>query len=240
MSTDKQIEANRINAEKSTGPRTEEGKQASSQNALKHGLLAQRSVIPGEDPAEFDALVTWFENTFHPSNAYEFSLVRQMADAEWRLRRISHLETAFLSSAVDDRLATFKSFHPGEPDPDKVKLLGEIMQSRTDKMSHFSRYETHQTRRIRTAFKQLIELRELDARDRRRFQEEQKQAARQADRQGNPPARRPPWDDEQITEPTRYGIRSTETTTSDPPLPNPVRERPRLPRPLPVPLRNFP
>jgi hypothetical protein len=64
MTTEKQNEANRINAQKSTGPRTDEGKQRSSQNALKHGLLAKRSVIPGEDPAEFDALVTWFENTF--------------------------------------------------------------------------------------------------------------------------------------------------------------------------------
>jgi hypothetical protein len=90
MTTEKQNEANRINAEKSTGPLTDEGKQRSSQNALKHGLLAKRSVIPGEDPAEFDALVTWFENTFNPSNAYEASLVRQMADAGWRLKRMSH------------------------------------------------------------------------------------------------------------------------------------------------------
>ena len=103
MTTEKQIEANRNNAQHSTGPRTDEGKQTSSQNALKHGLLAKRSVIPGEDPAEFDALVTWFENTFNLSNAYEASLVRQMADADWRLKRISHLEMAYLSFAVDPR-----------------------------------------------------------------------------------------------------------------------------------------
>jgi hypothetical protein len=172
MTTEKQNEANRINAQKSTGPRTDEGKQRSSQNALKHGLLAQRSVIPGEDPAEFDALVTWFENTFNPSNAYEASLVRQMADADWRLQRISHLEKAYLSSAVEDTLAHFKQFHRDEPEPDTVKLLGDILQNRVSQIGHFSRYETHQSSRLHRCFKQLIELRELNARDRRRFQHE--------------------------------------------------------------------
>jgi hypothetical protein len=218
MSTEKQIHANQENAKHSTGPRTDEGKQVSSQNALKHGLLAKRSVIPGEDPAEFDALVTWFENTFNPSNAYEASLVRQMADADWRLKRISHLEMAYLSFAVDEALARFKKYHPGEPEPEKVNLLGSIMQDRTANMSHFSRYEAHQNRRLHSLFKQLIEMRELDARDRRRYREELNRENRERERhQPSQGARRPPWDDEPSTEPTRYGIIFKESTTSDPP-----------------------
>ena len=84
MTTQKQIEANRRNAKQSTGPRGNAGKQRSSQNATKHGLLAKQSVIPGEDPADFERHLTEFDDTFHPSTAYERALVRQMADAEWR------------------------------------------------------------------------------------------------------------------------------------------------------------
>ncbi|MDA1313298.1 MAG: hypothetical protein O2968_08190 [Acidobacteria bacterium] len=212
------MEANRNNAKHSTGPRTDEGKQTSSQNALKHGLLAKRSVIPGEDPAEFDALVTSFENTFNPSNAYEASLVRQMADADWRLKRISHLETAYLSFAVEDTLAQFKKYHPNEPEPDKVNLLGDIMQTRTADMTHFSRYEAHQSRRLHQLFKQLIEIRELDARDRRRFQDQLDRESHENERRQPTQAhRRPPWREEQSAEPTRYGVTSTKPTTSDPP-----------------------
>ena len=54
MRTEKQTSASRENAKKSTGPRTPEGKANSSKNALKHGLMAQDAVIPGEDPAAFD------------------------------------------------------------------------------------------------------------------------------------------------------------------------------------------
>ena len=54
MATRAQIKANRNNAKKSTGPRTEEGKAVVAKNALKHGLLARDTVLPGEDPANFD------------------------------------------------------------------------------------------------------------------------------------------------------------------------------------------
>jgi hypothetical protein len=50
MATPAQIAANRANAQKSTGPRTAEGKAASRLNALKHGLDAESLIIPGEDP----------------------------------------------------------------------------------------------------------------------------------------------------------------------------------------------
>jgi len=55
MATDRQIAANRANAQKSTGPRTQAGKAASSANAIKSGVYAQSTLIPGEDPAEYEA-----------------------------------------------------------------------------------------------------------------------------------------------------------------------------------------
>ena len=86
-----QIKANRKNAKKSTGPRSEEGKAVVAKNALKHGLLARDTVLPGEDPAEFDSQLSALEADIQPANSLEFELVRQIADAQWRMRRLTRL-----------------------------------------------------------------------------------------------------------------------------------------------------
>ena len=101
MRTEKQIRASRENAKKSTGPRTPEGKARSSKNALKHGLLAQDSVIPGEDPAEFDRHLTTYEDTYLPRNCIEKELGRQIADAAWRMQRLSRIEATMISAAIE-------------------------------------------------------------------------------------------------------------------------------------------
>ncbi len=56
MTTEAQTQANRANSQKSTGPRTPEGKAKVAQNALKHGLLAKQAVVVGEDTDDFDLL----------------------------------------------------------------------------------------------------------------------------------------------------------------------------------------
>ncbi len=102
MPTNAQIKANRNNAKKSTGPRTEEGKARVAKNALKHGLLARDTVLPGEDPADFDNQLSALEADIHPANSLEFELVRQIADSQWRMRRLVRLETGFIAAAVAD------------------------------------------------------------------------------------------------------------------------------------------
>ena len=67
MPTDSQIQANRRNAKKSTGPRSAEGKAASSQNALKTGIDAKSPVIRGEDHATLEALATRYHERFQPA-----------------------------------------------------------------------------------------------------------------------------------------------------------------------------
>ena len=54
MTSTAQVQANRSNAQKSTGPRTAEGKAVAAQNAVRHGLLAKEVVVKGEDPGEFE------------------------------------------------------------------------------------------------------------------------------------------------------------------------------------------
>jgi hypothetical protein len=74
MASENQTAANRANAKRSTGPRTESGKAKSRKNAFKHGLTAQVIVIEGEDPKEFEKLRAKLEEGFKPRTALETEL----------------------------------------------------------------------------------------------------------------------------------------------------------------------
>ena len=87
MATLKQIEANRLNARKSTGPRTHAGKSASSRNALKTGLYAQGNIIGYEDVTALEELERQFTAEHHPVTPTERSLVDSLIHLEWMLRR---------------------------------------------------------------------------------------------------------------------------------------------------------
>jgi hypothetical protein len=108
MATEKQIAANRANAQKSTGPRTPEGKSASSQNSLKSGIYAKSLIIRGEDPAELETLRDDFYEIHRPQAADERALVDTLISSEWTLRRLRKCaaqiwESAFgLSEVIED------------------------------------------------------------------------------------------------------------------------------------------
>ena len=92
MASPAQITANRANAQKSTGPRSAEGKSASRFNALKHGIDAASIVIPGEDPADYDALVAQYQQEYQPQSASESFHVDTMIRADWQKRRMQNVE----------------------------------------------------------------------------------------------------------------------------------------------------
>src|SRR5437016_96025 len=95
MSTERQIEANRQNAQHSTGPSTPEGRAAVRLNGLKHGLCAETIVVPGEDPAEFESMLDAYRAEYQPATPSAEFLVRQVAMADWRLLRLHRIETSF-------------------------------------------------------------------------------------------------------------------------------------------------
>src|SRR5712692_6135579 len=101
MSTLKQIEANRLNAQKSTGPRTTEGKSAVRLNALKHGLFALDPIIPAEDPANFEALRTTHYDRFQPAPPEEHVLLATMVRDAWSLERFSNAETGMWAYSME-------------------------------------------------------------------------------------------------------------------------------------------
>ncbi len=96
MATRRQIEANRQNAQKSTGPRTRTGKAAAKLNSLKHGLLAEQPVLPDEDGAAFEALRRELTEQFDPVGIIETQLVERIAGLIWRLRRLGRIEAGII------------------------------------------------------------------------------------------------------------------------------------------------
>jgi hypothetical protein len=88
---------NRANSLHSTGPRTEPGKQRSSQNALRHGLTARTAVLPSEDPDAYQRHIQQFLDEYAPATPTETQLVHEIANTAWRLNRIPLLEAALLS-----------------------------------------------------------------------------------------------------------------------------------------------
>ena len=93
MATIKQIEANRLNAQKSTGPRSVEGKLRSSQNALKSGIDAESLIIRGEDRAALETLTEEYVDRFHPATPEQRHYVDILIRDDWQLRRLAKVDT---------------------------------------------------------------------------------------------------------------------------------------------------
>lgn len=105
MSTEKQIEANKKNAQLSTGPVSEEGKAIVAQNAIKHGIFAQDLIIATgdgkEDPVEYDRLLANITENLSPHGQLEHLLVEKIAVDFWRLRRVLRFEMGSIREHLD-------------------------------------------------------------------------------------------------------------------------------------------
>jgi hypothetical protein len=95
MSSLRQIEANRLNSQKSTGPRSAEGKAAASMNALKSGIDAQSNIIRGENAAALEALTALYCRECQPSTALEQFYVDILIRNDWQLRRMERVDAEF-------------------------------------------------------------------------------------------------------------------------------------------------
>jgi len=93
MTSYRQIEANRRNALKSTGPKTESGKQVSRCNAVRHGLTAETVLSAFEDAEDYKAFEAAITADYDAQSAVERELVLRLASILWRLRRATTMET---------------------------------------------------------------------------------------------------------------------------------------------------
>ena len=92
MSTQAQIIANRRNAQKSTGPRTNQGRAAISQNAVKHGLSAHQAVISSESHADFRLYREQILDELDPATPMESILAERIVTLSWRLKRVARIQ----------------------------------------------------------------------------------------------------------------------------------------------------
>ncbi|MEW5994450.1 MAG: hypothetical protein AB1744_08635, partial [Candidatus Zixiibacteriota bacterium] len=102
--TEKQLEANRRNAQLSTGPKTPEGKNKVKWNALKHGLLAKAVILPKSDMcenrAEFESLLRQLRKELKPVGILEEMLTEKIAVGYWRLRRAVKAEAGEITKGL--------------------------------------------------------------------------------------------------------------------------------------------
>jgi hypothetical protein len=86
---------NRINALKSTGPKTKKGKAIACQNSLKHGLLSHELILKNENFEDFDCLWQKLYQSLNPIGTLEEVLVEKIVSSAWRFRRLIKVEKSF-------------------------------------------------------------------------------------------------------------------------------------------------
>lgn len=173
MASEAQIAANRLNAQKSTGPKTAQGKAAVARNPLRHGMTAETVVLFDELEAEFEAFHKGLISDLRPRGTTECSLVERIAILGWRLRRASRAEAAMINAEAEYR-------------QERIAVDGRHRSRRLDAsmifdrlghdMSRLTRYEVAVERQLNRA------MAILDLRQARRFARGEREPVEHGDR----------------------------------------------------------
>ncbi|MCX6830123.1 MAG: hypothetical protein NT002_12735 [candidate division Zixibacteria bacterium] len=129
--SEKQLIANRANAQKSTGPKTDQGKETVGHNAVKHGIYSADIIINSprlkEDPAEYEQLLSSLFEELKPQTLLQEHLVRKIVNSLWRSRRLIAAESAQITNQLEqiDNKLVFVSGHGfvdniEDPDNDSI------------------------------------------------------------------------------------------------------------------------
>jgi len=147
MATKKQIDANRKNALKSTGPQTELGKKISCRNSTRHGFYATGVVLPDEDRSEFIRFARRLFPAYSPCGVLEEEQVRTIIEARWQLRR---------ADVVDSELFQIYQFYKGEQRGVGTAFAQDAAQANA--FSKLTRYQSFLIRKLQNAEKELARL----------------------------------------------------------------------------------
>jgi hypothetical protein len=158
MTSDKQAQANRRNALKSTGPNTPEGKAVVRYNAIKHGLLSEDVVlVPGEDEAALRELGELLREELQPVGELENLLVDRISAAHWRLRRLNRVEAGLFVNQG----SVFRT--PQAERTDNIDGLGLSFLRDSGEANAFSKLSRYEATIERSLYKALHELQRLQA-----------------------------------------------------------------------------
>jgi hypothetical protein len=151
-------ESARINGVKSKGPKTEQGKQRSRFNALRHGLAARTVCLTEKERPIFEAMVAAYEERFRPADTVEEDLIEQMCVAKWRQRRCWSMETVAIGLQVErDRPAVDHEFVELD-DMTRNTIAFMNLADKNDFLKVLGRYEASARRAYHRALKDLRDL----------------------------------------------------------------------------------
>jgi hypothetical protein len=148
MASEAQTAANRANATQSTGPRSADGKARSAKNNLRHGLRSQSALAPGDDTAEYNELIHNVRDHFHPDDFTEERHVRELIDAEWRLRRVRRHHLTLLTR----KIAALAPLHPDLNPADLQAVAFDALLRESSTFAQLLRYETKFERQYDRAY----------------------------------------------------------------------------------------
>jgi hypothetical protein len=111
-------ESNLLNAQKSTGPTSPEGKHRSSQNALKHGHSAKKHVAADHEQAKLDTTITAYHNYYNPQSPFAHACIAECARSQLKLERLAAYEDADLRARIDKH----REPDPGEQGIEKLLI----------------------------------------------------------------------------------------------------------------------
>ncbi len=161
-SSQNRIEANRRNAQKSTGPRTDEGKARSAQNSTTHGFSALNSnpldrgcFLHVEDEPQFLGLLNEYVKTYHPQHPDELDLLTEAVYAKWRQHRIWLAETAHIEIAIANHETELRRSLPAANN--NAQLANGFAHSE-QMLKLYIRYDAQLHRHYRNCLKDLRDL----------------------------------------------------------------------------------
>jgi hypothetical protein len=156
MPTDKQLAANRANAQKSTGPKSTAGKQRSSLNALRHGLTGQVVVMPEEDLAAYHRFLTDLTASLNPDGPLETQLAQSYAAFQWRINRANAIEETLLTLGnMEEIVANLVIDHP---EAHNATSNAKSFRNHSDVFSRLALYSQRLVNQAEKVFKQLQHL----------------------------------------------------------------------------------
>ncbi|HKX07433.1 MAG TPA: hypothetical protein VJN67_04535 [Stellaceae bacterium] len=157
MTSPAQFAANRLNAQKSTGPKTAAGKARVAQSALWHGLTAASLVVLDEDAADFDDFHDCLTRDLEPRGTFECALVERIAVLSWRLRRVAKAEAALINRSARHKPGFPALPHPAEaPDTDAGGAFDQALHN----LSALTRHEATIERALSRAISQFTRCQE--------------------------------------------------------------------------------
>jgi hypothetical protein len=150
-----QLEANRRNAQQSTGPRTEIGKKTSSLNALRHGLTSRIVVLPTEDLAAYIAFSEEFLVDLAPETFPERQCAQTIIDTQWRLNRVRALEDGMLALG---HYGPESRIDAGHPEIHAALTAAAVFRAHSQAFVNLSMHEQRLYRTLTAASKSLEEM----------------------------------------------------------------------------------